>query len=174
MGRSRFTSQPSQVTCIFYAAQLHAILGRILTPLPGKRSGEHSVDAADGGVAGPGGGAAAAERRERYMLCALQCLIEAAGKFETAASPVRWGWCRCAHCCVSCTFHAELFERLCQVGCSSPQSGSASLLIPVRWGWCRCSHCCMSSKSYILSLCLMACWGAMSPKVAGVSNLQKI
>ncbi len=48
-----------------------------------------------GNRAGPGG-AAAAERRDRYTLYALQCLIEAARKYETAAEAVRWGWCRCA------------------------------------------------------------------------------
>lgn len=107
------------------AAQLHSILGRILAPLPGRRGSDRDADpdASMGGIAKTGaassanigtgaggantgtsttgacigtGGAAAAERRDRYTLYALQCLVEAARKYETAAEPVRWGWCRCA------------------------------------------------------------------------------
>ena len=76
---------------------MHSILARILTPLAGKRSGEREIDAADDAAAGAEatGGAAAAERRDRYTLCALQCLIEAAGRYGTLVAPVRWGWCRC-------------------------------------------------------------------------------
>lgn len=75
------------------SVQVHNILGRILAA---KRV-EAEQPPAPGAAACPGpggGGVAAAERRERYMLCALQCLIEAAKKYETASAPVRWGWCR--------------------------------------------------------------------------------
>ncbi|CAL8465089.1 g4624 [Coccomyxa elongata] len=89
--------------------KLHLILGRILAPLPVRRGSDREADpdanpggAAGGANTGAGtggantgpGGAAAAERRDRYTLYALQCLIEAARKYETAAEAVRWGWCR--------------------------------------------------------------------------------
>ena len=100
--------------------QLHSILGRILAPLPNRRGSDREADpganaggaaaganTGAGGAGGPdngastpsacigAGGVAAAERRDRYTLFALQCLIEAAHKYETAAKAVRWGWCRC-------------------------------------------------------------------------------
>ncbi|BDA50725.1 hypothetical protein COCOBI_16-4020 [Coccomyxa sp. Obi] len=89
--------------------KLHSILGRILAPLPGRRGSERDADpdvgstgAAGSANTGPGAGGAntgpsgagASERRDRYTLYALQCLIEAAHKYVTAAEPVRWGWCR--------------------------------------------------------------------------------